>query len=65
MSATNTETRRIIANQQVTLEQIVSFAESVRNEPDISEREASLAKSVELLADSLSETLERLSEQLR
>jgi len=60
-----TETRQTIAKQQVTLEQIVSFAESVKMEGDLSEREQSLANSVQLLAISLSETLERLSEQLK
>lgn len=59
------ETRETIAKQQVTLEQIVTYAEKVKMEGDLSEREQSLANSVQLLAISLSETLERLSEQLK
>ena len=60
-----TETRQTIAKQQVTLEQIVNYAEKVKMEGDLSDREQSLANSVQLIAISLSETLERLSEQLK
>ena len=45
-----TETRKIIAKQQVTLEEIVIYAESVKIESNLSERETSLANSVQLLA---------------
>jgi len=65
MSATVTETRQTIAKQQVTLETIVTYAEKVKMAGDLSDREQALANSVQLLAISLSETLERLSEQLK
>ena len=64
MSATNTEIRKSIAWQQVTLEQVTAFAKNIKKEPDLSERETALASAVELMALSLSEILERLSEKL-
>lgn len=64
MSATVTKTRKSIAFQQVTLEQIIIFARNVKKESDLSEREKALADAVESMAVSHSEILECLSEKL-
>ena len=64
MSAIVTNTRKSIATQQVTLEQIIAFARNVKKEANLSERETALADAVELMALSHTEILECLSEKL-
>ena len=65
MSAAVTKTRETIAKQQVTLEQIISYVQGIKKEPDLSERETALVSSVQTLAETLSEILERLSERIK
>lgn len=65
MSDTVTDIRKTIAKQQVTLEEIAKEARRIQKNECASTLEKTLTSSVISLSEGFSETLERLSEQLK